>query len=99
MLDKKDAIVTVQKVIEAGAYYILLLNSDKKLWVARRTESGTAAQPQFLIDDVFHVAFRDDSVTVLLENGESLAAHMDDINRALANNWKLSGTFRKKEIN
>ncbi|MFP4164511.1 MAG: hypothetical protein ACLFVE_11060 [Chitinispirillaceae bacterium] len=98
MLDKKDSIVTVQKVIEAGQDHILLLNSDKKLWIARRTQSGSAEQPTFLVDDVFHVAFSKDSVAVLLENGDSLVAQMNDIRKGLANNWKLSAVFRKKEI-
>ncbi|MFP4013716.1 MAG: hypothetical protein ACLFVQ_06495 [Chitinispirillaceae bacterium] len=97
MQDKKETVITVQKVVEAGQDHILLLNSDKKLWITERNSGGSAGQPQFMLDDVFHVVFFKNSVTVLLESGDSLVADMDEIRRRLANKWNLSEAFRGQE--
>lgn len=85
MEEKRSTMVTVEKVVEAGPEHILMHNSDKKLWIARRNGSGEARQPQFLLDDVFYFSYSGGSVAVLLENGEKQVGSLSEIKRCLAN--------------
>ncbi len=92
----RSHMITVEKVIEAGQKYILFQNSDKKLWIARRNSAGETEPPQFLLDNVFHAAYTDNAITVLLESNDMLTGSIEEIQMRMDKNWSLKDAFRKR---